>query len=78
MERRLESAIARLIMIGIIIIIYIIVHICDAKIYNNGICKECQIGHYIYKDASGDVGERSYRYECDNCHDIIEVFEFID
>lgn len=37
------------------------------KRWNNGICSECNIGHYEFIQAVGHLTETTYIYECDNC-----------
>lgn len=46
----------------------------DNKAWNNGICAECEKGHYQYKEAIGQ-SSTSFLYECDNCGHMIELQE---
>ena len=47
----------------------------DNKVWNNGICIECEKGHYQYKEAVGHKSSTSFLYECDNCGHMIELQE---
>ena len=42
------------------------------RIYNKGICTECN-GHYNFISAAKDWGKTYYYYQCDNCGKIIEL-----
>ena len=53
-----------LIMIGLMLL----VRKTDVEMYNNGVCTECEAGHYNL--VSGD---RYNIYECDNCHHAIKT-----
>jgi hypothetical protein len=39
----------------------------------NGICKECNIGHYQFIQAVGHRGPTTYIVKCDNCGDTRET-----
>ena len=39
----------------------------------NGICKDCNIGHYQFVQAVGHRGPTTYIVECDNCGDTRET-----
>lgn len=43
--------------------------------YNNGICSECNVGHYVYSEAVGHQLGSTYIYTCDSCGRKIEISE---
>ena len=49
----------------------------DIKIWNHGICTECEDGHYEFISASsrgsGAGITNYYYYKCDSCGNVIEV-----
>lgn len=47
----------------------------ERDLYNNGICTECENGHYFFSGVSGRKSERMYYYTCDKCDHTIEVHE---
>ena len=48
---------------------YFICSKVDRIVWNNGICSQCQEGHYHFINGGG-YGSRYY-YQCDNCDYVI-------
>ena len=44
-------------------------------VWNDGNCRKCGNGNYIFKEAVGHKSSTSYIYECDNCHHHIQLGE---
>lgn len=71
----LEEALKFIGMVVLIIVIVVGMVFADNKAWNNGICVECEKGHYQYKEAIGHKLSSSFLYECDNCGHMIELQE---
>lgn len=47
----------------------------DVAKYNDGICSECG-GSYQYKQAIGTNSNTGYIYICDNCKNLIQLYNY--
>lgn len=78
MREGIGYVIAIIIIIGLIIGGSLLEIKHDREVYNEGMCTECQNGQYQFYQAVGARRTKTYIYQCDNCHHIIELYEIMD
>jgi hypothetical protein len=71
-----EYGLTVVIALVIIFIGTIFLRSCDAKKYNEGVCK-CG-GHYEYQQAVGHRRSTTYIYKCNKCGNLIELYSYIN